>query len=170
MSRSSLRLPIALAAALYVVLICAVGPASAHATLVSSDPKDGASLDSEPTKVSITFNEDVSTPAQLEVTSPDGKALAAAEPVVDGTTVTQTLDTSGYAGTYTLAYRVVSADGHPISGELAYDVTSGEKAEQSATEDDESFTERHGTHLILGAVAVVVAGGLLAWPWIRRRV
>lgn len=170
MSRSSLRLPIALAAALYVVLFCAVGPASAHASLVSSNPKDGASLDNEPAKVSITFNEDVSTPAQLEVTSPDGEALADTEPVVDGPTVTQTLHSSGYKGTYTIAYRVVSADGHPISGELTYDVTSGEQAEQRDTEEEESFTERHGTHLVLGAGAVVVAGALLAWPWIRRRV
>ena len=168
----SLRLPLALAAALYLFLVVALAatPAYAHASLVGSNPKDGATLDAEPAEVSVEFNEDVSTPAQLEVTAPDGSSLAKGEPTVDGTTVTQTLDTSGYAGAYTMAYRVVSADGHPVSGEITYEVSSGEKAEQEATTDEESFAKRHQTHLILGGVAVIVAAGLLAWPWIRRRV
>lgn len=169
MFKRSLLLTVAVAAALYVVLVHAAAPASAHATLVGSDPKDGARLDTEPANVSITFNEDMSTPAQLQVTAPDGATLADGDPVVDGTTVTQALDASGYAGTYTIAYRVVSADGHPISGELTYDVSSGKQVQQADADDDESFTERHQTHLILGAGAVVVAIGLLAWPWIRRR-
>lgn len=166
----SLRFPAALVAALFVVLVSTVGPAAAHASLVSSDPKDGSSLDAEPATVSITFNEDVSTPAQLQVTGPDGETLADADPTVDGRTVTQTLRTSGYAGTYTIAYRVISADGHPVTGELTYDVTSGKQADQAPAEEEESFAKRHQTHLILGAGAVVVAVALLAWPWIRRRV
>lgn len=170
MSKLPLRLPVALAAALYLVLVCAVGPASAHASLVGSDPEDGAALDTEPTKVSIKFNEDVSTPAQLEVTAPDGTALADGDATVDGRTVSQTVQASGHAGTYTMAYRVVSADGHPVSGEITYDVTSGEATEQVSESDEESFAERHLTHLLLGAGAVVLAGVLLAWPWIRRRV
>lgn len=160
-----------IAAALYVVLVHAAVPASAHATLVSSDPEDGARLGSEPTTVSLTFNEDVSTPAQLQVTGPGGETLADGDPTVDGGTVSQTVATSGYAGTYTIAYRVISSDGHPITGELTYDVTTGERAEQTGAEhEEESFAERHQTHLILGAGAVVIAVALLAWPWIRRRV
>ncbi|MDN5854848.1 MAG: copper resistance protein CopC [Actinomycetia bacterium] len=164
------RFPLALVAAVLVVLVSSAGPAAAHASLVGSNPKDGSSLDAAPAKVSITFSEDVSTPAQLQVTGPDGQKLADGDPTVDGTTVTQTLDESGYAGTYTIAYRVISADGHPVTGELTYDVTSGKEPERAAPEEEESFAKRHQTHLILGAGAVVVAVGLLAWPWIRRRV
>lgn len=166
----SLRFPLAFIAALYFVLVSTTGPASAHASLVSSDPEDGSSLGAEPAKVSITFNEDVSTPAQLQVTAPDGTTLAEGDPTVDGSTVTQTLNDSGYAGRYTIAYRVVSADGHPVTGELTYEVTSGEAIDQAEPAEEESFAERNRTHLLLGAGAVVVAVALLAWPWIRRRV
>ena len=165
----SLRMPAAVLAALFLVLVSTAGPATAHATLVSSNPKDGATLDSEPATVSLTFNEDVSTPAQLQVTAPDGSTLADEDPTVDGTKVTQSIGSAGLAGTYTIAYRVVSADGHPITGELTYDVTSGEQVDEAAAKDQESFAERHATHLAVGGAAVVVAVGLLAWPWIRRR-
>ena len=164
-----LRLPAAVALALCMLLTCPAAPVSAHATLVGSDPEDGASLSSEPATVSVTFNEDVATPAQLQVTAPDGTRLAEGEPTIDGPTVTQPVGTSGQAGEYTLAYRVVSADGHPVSGELTYDVTSGERTAATSAGDDESFLERHGLHVALGAGAVLVAAVLLLWPWIRRR-
>ncbi|MGH3359306.1 MAG: copper resistance CopC family protein [Nocardioidaceae bacterium] len=167
----SLRLPAVAAIALCGVLL-AVGTmpqASAHATLVSSDPKDGSSLKAEPTTTTITFSEDVATPAQLQVTAPDGTELAEGEPTVDGTTVSQPLLTSGQSGRYTLAYRVVSADGHPVSGELTYNVSRGEQTEAATSSEDRSFVERHATHLVLGAAAVLVAATLLLWPWIRRR-
>lgn len=167
----SLRLPAVAAIGICLLLMHAgtMPPASAHATLVSSDPKDGSTVKAEPEKVTITFNEDVATPAQLQVTAPDGAELADGEPAIAGTSVSQTLRSSGQAGRYTLAYRVISADGHPVSGELTYDVSSGDKTEAAASSDDESFVERHGTHLVLGAAAVLVAAALLLWPWIRRR-
>lgn len=164
-----LRLPAAAGLALCLLLGHAAAPASAHATLVSSDPQDGASLDSEPRSVSVTFNEDVATPAQLQVTAPDGTGVAEGEPAIDGTTVTQTLRDSGQAGRYTVAYRVVSADGHPVSGELTYEVTSGDRTETAEAGDEESFLQRHGLHVAIGVAAVLVAAVLLLWPWIRRR-
>lgn len=167
----SLRFPAAAVLALLVAVLCAgaTAPASAHATLVGSDPKDGASLGSEPSTVTITFNEDVSSPAQLQVTAPDGTTLTDGEPSIDGTKVRQSVGASGQAGTYTLAYRVVSADGHPVSGELTYQVAGGKRTDASDAADDESFLERHGMHLVLGAIAVLIALVLLLWPWIRRR-
>lgn len=164
-----MRLPAAAGLALCLLLGYAAVPASAHATLVGSDPQDGASLQSEPKSVSITFNEDVATPAQLQVTAPDGTRLAEGEPTIDGTTVTQAVRSSGQAGSYTLAYRVVSADGHPVSGELTYDVTSGDRTEVADAGEDESFLQRHGLHIAIGAAAVLAAAVLLLWPWIRRR-
>ena len=109
-----------------------VGPASAHASLVSSDPRDGATLDRLPSRVSFTFSEDVVTPAYVVVRTADGSDVTSGEPVVDGATVSQELDGSAATGEVTLAYRVVSVDGHPVTGELA--VTVAEPAHRpSAT-------------------------------------
>ena len=103
-----------------------VGPASAHASLVSSDPRDGATLDRLPTRVSFTFSEDVVTPAYVVVRAADGSDVTSGRPVVDGATVTQDLDGSAASGEVTMAYRVVSVDGHPVTGELAFTVPQAE--------------------------------------------
>ncbi|MDO9380145.1 MAG: copper resistance protein CopC [Nocardioidaceae bacterium] len=164
------------AALLAAVALCALtvvggaAPAGAHAVLVSSDPVDGATMAAEPSEVSLTFNEPVSSPAYLVVESPDGTELTSGEAeVVDGT-VSHQVRASGQAGRYRLAYRVVSADGHPISGTLHYAVTAGRPVTQAA-EDPEpaSFVHRHREHLMWGAGGLVAAAGLLLWPLRRSR-
>lgn len=99
-----------------------VGPASAHASLVASDPRDGATLDRLPSRISFTFSEDVVTPAYVVVRTADGADVTSGGPVVDGATVSQRLDGSAATGEITLAYRVVSVDGHPVTGELTVTV------------------------------------------------
>ncbi|MFY0408245.1 copper resistance CopC family protein [Solicola sp. PLA-1-18] len=166
-----------LAQLLAAVALCALtvvgggASADAHAVLVSSTPADGSTLATEPGEVSLTFNEPVSSPAYLVVESPDGTELTQGEAdVVDGT-VSHRVETSGQAGRYRLAYRVVSADGHPISGTLHYTVTAGRTVEQKPDDpaDETSFVHRHREHLMWGAGGVVAAAGLLLWPLRRSR-
>ncbi len=114
----------ALAVALLVLGLAppGIGPAAAHASLVASDPRDGATLDRLPGRISFTFSEDVVTPAYVVVRTADGADVTSGGPVVDGVTVTQELDGSAASGEVTMAYRVVSVDGHPVTGELAVTV------------------------------------------------
>ena len=109
--------------ALAVPLLWAA-PASAHAGLVSSTPENGARLDTLPAEVSLTFNEEISEPAYVVVTAPDGSRESGGDPEVSGDTVTQQL-TGGQEGTYIAAYRVVSEDGHPVTGRVEFSVGSG---------------------------------------------
>ena len=156
---------------LLVVLVglsgLAVAPSSAaaHVELVSSTPQDGSR------SIELTFDENVAQPAFVVVTAPDGSRLDAAHPQVLDNTVTGSVGTVGLAGTYTLAYRVVGADGHPISGEIRYTVTSGREpqadAMTSAPADDASFWSGHWPH-----VFIALGGGLAALfiaPIWRRR-
>lgn len=172
--------------ALAVPLLWAA-PASAHAGLVSSTPENGARLDTLPAEVSLTFNEEISEPAYVVVTAPDGSRESGGDPEVSGDTVTQQL-TGDQEGTYIAAYRVVSEDGHPVTGRVEFSVGSGsasgassagseatDSGEQGAGDPsspadaraDESTTEpqgfwgRHGTHVIIGAALFVVAAALL---------
>ncbi|QAY63903.1 copper resistance protein CopC [Xylanimonas allomyrinae] len=101
-------------------------PAGAHDRLVSSDPADGAALDAVPAAITLTFNDEVlGTGAQVVVTA--GGADVAAQPAqVEGTTVVSALPPDAPGGAYHVAWRVVSADGHPIEGTFAFTVaTSG---------------------------------------------
>lgn len=159
-----------IAAAAAAILAVPVAPAQAHAELLSSTPKDGASVQALPAEVALEFSEEVGTSAFLEVSASDGTVVGDGEPEVLGATVTQSVSGDGPSGTYTIAYRVVSADGHPISDELTFDVTAGQPPDQGdsshhdteSDESDEGFFSRHVEHFALAAV------GLVAGAWLVR--
>jgi len=116
-----------LAISAFVVLV-ALGwqsPATAHNTLVGAEPEDGATMEQGPEVVSLQF---LSTLDQngtvVTVTGPDGGGVDTGEPEVDGSVVTVPVDTD-LPGTYTVAYEVMSADGHLVSGSLEFTVTVG---------------------------------------------
>jgi len=163
-----------------------IPPASAHATLTGSDPKDGATVQRLPDQVELEFSEEIGSPAFVEVKADDGTNVGSGDPEVLGATVTQPLASDGPAGTYTVAYRVVSADGHPISGELTFDVTTAsssagstpagstgdsaapEPVSSSANDDDEGFFSRHVDHFVVAGVGLI-AGALLVGLGLRAR-
>ena len=115
-----------LPAALGVALVGPLGlaaPAQAHTELVSSSPQDGAESGAVPSRVELRFNEAVQQPAYVVVTGPDGATAADGPAAVDGAVVTRSLRAQG-AGSYRVAYRAVSADGHPVAGELRFRVVA----------------------------------------------
>ncbi|MEO6412725.1 MAG: copper resistance CopC family protein [Pedococcus sp.] len=114
-------------------LLMATG-ADAHAALKSISPKDGASLATAPTKVVLTFNEPISTSfATVTVTGAEG-VVSAGKTVVDGVTVTQALAPDLANGRYTVTYRVVSEDGHPVSDKTTFSVAAVATPTASASE------------------------------------
>ena len=108
-----------------VALIGFAGVASAHNVLTGSDPEDGAVLDSAPPSVSLTFDQPVQNfEPVIAVTGPNGNRFESGPVTVSGNTATVALSGAGPAGSYTVAYRVVSADGHPVTGEIGYALSS----------------------------------------------
>ncbi|OZC67737.1 hypothetical protein CH276_04770 [Rhodococcus sp. 06-470-2] len=113
-----------IAAAILTATALSIAPAAAHATLQSSNPAENSVLDAAPDEVTLTFNQSVqSNFATVTVVGADGTQWGASDPVVDGSTVTVDLDGLGAAGEYTIGYRVVSADGHPITGSIPFQLT-----------------------------------------------
>jgi methionine-rich copper-binding protein CopC len=111
--------------ALGIVWATAV-PASAHDELVSSTPAAGTSVDVLPAQLVLTFSAELLSDGSstvVQVTDESGASVTDAAPVVQGSTVTQSL--AGTAtGDVSVLWRVVSSDGHPISGEFAFDVAA----------------------------------------------
>jgi methionine-rich copper-binding protein CopC len=98
--------------------------ASAHATRVSSQPADNAVLTAGPDQVSATFNEQLQTTfAAMAVVGPDGNVWSTGQPTVQGAVVSVGMRPLGPAGTYTVNYRVTSADGHVVSGSWSFRLT-----------------------------------------------
>ncbi|MEQ7123049.1 copper resistance protein CopC [Actinopolymorpha sp. B11F2] len=101
-------------------------PASAHNSLVSSTPADGANLRQAPTAVTLTFDQPVGRRfGVVAVTGPRGEKVQAGALEVSGAKATQPLRTLNLPGTYQVAWRVVSVDGHPITGTFRFRLQKG---------------------------------------------
>lgn len=114
------------------------GIASAHAELVSSNPPAGAELTSLPDSVELVFSGPLlPTDAVLSAYDTDGNQLVLGAPVVEGSIVRAALTppTEG-GGNIVLSYRVMSEDGHPAKGQIAFsvDLNSSQVGNGSQTE------------------------------------
>ncbi|AWZ05315.1 MULTISPECIES: copper resistance CopC family protein [unclassified Streptomyces] len=106
------------------LLLWAGAPAaSAHTDLTSSTPADGATLDALPPGIRLTFSDEMSQEyAKVALTAPDGSPAGTGDPLVDGKSASLVVKPGLPSGKYTVGYRVVSADGHPVSGSYSFTV------------------------------------------------
>ncbi|WP_329382186.1 copper resistance protein CopC [Streptomyces sp. NBC_01351] len=120
------RLALVLAAML-AILFTAAAPATAHAALTASDPKDGAVVATAPAQVTLSFSEQVAMgDDSIRVLDPQGKRvdtgelhdLCSANTIRYGTALRAGLPN----GTYTVAWQAVSADSHPIAGAFTFSI------------------------------------------------
>ncbi|OBK79759.1 copper resistance CopC family protein, partial [Mycobacterium sp. 1165178.9] len=137
------------------------------------DPVPDAALAAGPQRVSATFNEQLQTTAPCTVGSPadhrlpSGPTTVMAANVVCSCSLKVALTRCGPAGTYTVNYRVTSADGHVVSGSWSFRLTvpgTGTPGPPAAGPDG------GGALPVWPFVAVavaLVAGG--AWWAARRR-
>ncbi|MGR4854716.1 copper resistance protein CopC [Streptomyces sp. LARHCF252] len=109
-----------------VLLLFSAAPASAHAALRSTDPDDGSVVRQAPRSVTLTFTESVGLlDDSFRVFGPDQRRLHTGEAThADGRSDTARVGLPGKLaqGTYTVAWRVVSADSHPVSGAFSFSI------------------------------------------------
>lgn len=157
---------LALALLTGLALLTAAAPALAHTRLVGSDPADGASLATAPDRVALTFNEamqaDFST---VTVVGPDGAEWQTGEVAASGDTVTVAVRPLGPAGRYEIGYRVVSDDGHPVAGSVAFTLTAPGPGAAAATPEAPPSTQAPAPAAARPAPAED-GGGAPVWPWL----
>ena len=114
-------------AALLALLLLVIQPpaALAHTELLSSDPAAGSVVEIWPSEISLTFNEELITVGDektnfLVVNNAVGDQISADDEVVTGSQIKVSLDPNSLKGPVLVYYRVVSADGHPVEGEYAF--------------------------------------------------
>ncbi|SNQ51588.1 conserved hypothetical protein [Frankia canadensis] len=155
------RLPVAaigfLTAVLPGLLLLLAAPASAHSRLVATSPTADEAVSTAPADIVLTFNEAVSAQyTHVAVTRGDGSSVASGATAVEGTTVRQPLAPLG-DGRYTVAYRAVSADGHPIGGTFAFTVAGATAPAVPSTAGAQGTTPG-GTPSSSGATTTPSAG------------
>jgi copper resistance protein C len=166
--RALVRLMLIMAAATFAAILTAQA-ASAHATRVSSEPADGAVLTVGPERVSATFNQPLQTTfAAMTVVGPDTNVWSSGEPTVQGAVVSVNVRPLGPAGSYTVNYRVTSADGHPVSGSWGFRLTvAGAGAPGPAAAPSGSGGDVPVWPFV--AITVTAVGAAALWEVRRRR-
>ena len=163
MSRIARQL-VATLAILVGVLALGTTAASAHATLESSSPADGQSVLTSPSEIRITFNEAVTTiSGGLSVLDADGKTVDVGNSeVVGGRTLVAPISETLSDGTYVATYRVLSADGHPVSGSLLFAVGAGalDRSAQPSSTGDRLWEIIGGISRFIMYLAALVAAGV----------
>ncbi|MFB7586652.1 copper resistance CopC/CopD family protein [Streptomyces sp. NPDC056169] len=166
-----------LAAALLGTLLAGAAPASAHAALTGSDPRDGAVVATAPKEVNLTFSEQVAMSADsIRVLDPAGRRADTGEirDLCSGSIVRYGVGLRAGLpdGTYTVAWQTVSADSHPIAGAFTFSIgapsaTSVALPEQNAGGGLVGALYGIARYLSYAAFAVLVGGGafvLACWP------
>jgi methionine-rich copper-binding protein CopC len=94
--------------------------ASAHDVLESTSPADGSTVSVTPAQVTLTFNQPAfAIGSQVLVTGPSGNVANGPVKIVDRV-VTEQIRGGAPAGSYTVEWRVTSADGHPVDGKFGF--------------------------------------------------
>lgn len=129
-TRGSQRLATAFAATIFALsflipILFTAAPASAHAHLVNSLPRAGAVLAAGPSEVVLTFDQPIQAfPGAngMVVTGPQGSHWACGRARINGNTLTASMGEVGPPGRYQVHYRVLGADGHPITGSVPINI------------------------------------------------
>ncbi|GIJ76147.1 hypothetical protein SAMN05443287_10649 [Micromonospora phaseoli] len=109
--------------AVAAMLIGPVSPAYAHNVLRKATPAQDAELTKPPTKITLEFMQKLNPSfTTITLSDADKQKVATGEPEVTGVKGTITIDAPLANGAYTVAYRVVSTDGHPVQGSYKFTV------------------------------------------------
>nr|WP_218853284.1 copper resistance protein CopC [Microbacterium immunditiarum] len=173
-------------------------PAAAHDELTSASPAADESVEGVPAEVRLVFSGVLSPEAgatAVDVVDGAGASIADGAPVVEENTVTQALDAaSGASGAIRVLWRVVSGDGHPISGEYTFTVSAPPSPTETTTaepttpatseptptptasptaaadgDDADSTFADVWLWVVLGALAAALGGALLYLAFSRVR-
>ncbi|WP_237208139.1 copper resistance CopC family protein [Rothia nasimurium] len=129
-------------AATGLLLAGSITSAAAHDELVSSYPADGETVAVGIDEITMTYSGnimDVDGANQVVVTNAAGENVTEETPDIDNRTVSQDLSPAALEpGTYTVTWRVVSSDGHPIQGTFNYTVGEGQDATPSSSAEASS--------------------------------
>ncbi len=187
--RAAVRVPIRARAGLLLASFVLLGvvlaaPVGAHAALVSMTPEADSTVESPPREVVLDFNESVAaTSDAVRVFDPSGQELRGIEVSGTDTTVTATLPESDVDGSYTVDWKVVSADGHPIRGAYLFHLRTATLTEPFDVGDAGAPLVANvmravgATVALMALVGVIVAGlrrrggdtptsGWYRWRWV----
>lgn len=131
-------------------------PAFAHNVLITTNPAKDASMDTGPATVTLTFDAPVQggDVNQIAVTGPNNTQWAEGTVSIEGNVISAPVRPLGPAGVYTVGYRILSADGHPVEGQYTFTLTKAGNGTPASTNAATAASSSSGS------------GGVPVWVWV----
>ena len=154
-------------------VLASSAPAQAHDSLESSNPADGSTVSAMPAKIELTFDHTpIAINSIVRVEDATGTDQADGPVQIVDNQVSQPVKPGAPEGKYTVVWRVVSSDGHPIEGTFTFTAGGPNTAPTTAaaTPAAAASSGLPGQLVVVGIVAgVLVIGLVVAGAMIRRR-
>ena len=175
MFRAAARIGAAALLGLGVISLSATA-SQAHSQLVSSSPTNGAVLSAAPSQVVFTFDEDLLPDLDtISINNEQGQNVTSTQVEPVANTLSIQWPAAATAGTYQVAYRIVSGDGHPVTGAISFTIgtsvnTPASQTPLRATNDNAQDDEGApiGTIVSLAALFAAVLSIILIVVLVRR--
>ncbi|NVI88539.1 copper resistance protein CopC [Actinomadura sp. BRA 177] len=147
-------------------------PASAHTSLTAANPAKDATV-SSPSQIVLTYADPVRLPRVILMDASKKQYQSGSAQAVDNK-VTQAVNGALPNGKYTVGWRVVASDGHPVEGTYTFTVSGSSAAEPAAaapsTPAATTAEDSGGSSgwLWIGLIVLVIALAAGAVGWSRR--
>ncbi|MEU9844590.1 copper resistance CopC family protein [Actinomadura sp. NPDC048032] len=166
----------AILTALTAILAATAVPASAHTALTSASPEKDATV-AAPSQIVLTYGDPVRLP-RVVVTDGSGRQYQTGPARAVDNKVTQAVGRTPPDGKYTVGWRVVASDGHPVEGAYTFTVRGSSGAARPpfpspvrktiVSTDDTDDQGGSSGWLWIGLAALVLAAAAGAVAWFRR--
>ncbi|MCY9670607.1 copper resistance protein CopC/CopD [Paenibacillus alginolyticus] len=158
------------------IFLCLIVPNKtfAHSTLVDAIPAPNSSLSELPSNITLTFNESLERELfQLKLFDKTGKSISKDAPQIseDQRQLTLHLPTLN-DGVYTVSYKILSADGHPVSGSYIFVLGQADvAADKGPTSSSQNFSTKQILIYLarfLFYLSLLTLAGWMFWKFIQR--
>ena len=164
-------MPIAALLALMIAAFSTPQGASAHTRLISSTPEVGVTLNNWPTQVKLEFDQALVDIGQeksnfVVINNSLGDQVSQDDEVINENVISVSLTPNEVKGPVLVFYRVVSADGHPVEGEFAFNFSEEQSAEVDSIKQEQTTDFPHTIYI---ASAAFIASGIFFAIYSYRR-
>jgi len=144
--------------------------ASAHGEIVSTFPEQYSNATPIPTQVWIQFDGNLQTLAgqainTIDVVDSTGLTVSYGDPVIDGGKISTKLSGQSAPGVFTVNYRIVSEDGHPVEGSYTFNASPNYADDAPVT----TAAPKEGSKFSIGGIVMIVFLGIFALGVLVKR-
>ncbi|MFJ7933283.1 copper resistance protein CopC [Sporosarcina sp. NPDC096371] len=174
-----------------ILLFAFATTVSAHTGITSSSPADGEVVTGDVHEVVLEFNSKIESTSTVKVFNENEEEVVVNTIQVDGQVMTGAFMSPLENGTYTVDWKIIGADGHPIQGSYSFVINQQDGMNQVADEEvpetpadsndkpaekpieqqveDKSIIASNDVLVVILVVLFTIAGGFVGWIIGRRQ-